>query len=401
MNNYIRILAASVVALGISSASAQDKDKLLLATATDLSGAYSDIAGLSSVAAIKMAIEDFGSEVNGMKIEYIVADHQNKPDISASIVRKWVAQNHIDALVDVTLTPAAIAAQAIANENNIISLFSGSGATALINQGCSPISFLWSYDTYAMPRGFAPTIKAGEKWYLITVNYAFGHQMEESLVKNLHEKGGKLINSVRYPLGNNDFSSYLLTAASSGADVIGLVSAGSDLINLVKQAREFGLPRRGQRLATPSIFENDIDALGLDVAQGLVTNSGFYWDRTPESRKFGERFLARYGKVPNMLNAGAYSMTMHYLKAVKAAGTKEAKAVAAKMREIPIDDFFAQNGKIRADGRMVHDMFINQVKTPAESKGRWDVFKVLQTLPGDEVAYPLEASTCPLVKKQG
>lgn len=396
MKTYMRILVAGAMALSIGSASAQDK--LVLATATDLSGAYSDIAGLSSVEAIKMAIEDFGSEVNGMKIEYIVADHQNKPDVSASLIRKWVTESQVDALVDVTLTPAAIAAQTIANENNIISLFSGSGATALINQGCSPISFLWSYDTYAMPRGFAPAIKNGEKWYLITVNYAFGQQMEENLLKNLEDKGGELVGSVRYPLGNNDFSSYLLTAAASGADVIGLVSAGSDLINLIKQAREFGLPRDGQRLATPSIFENDVDALGLDVAQGLVTNLGFYWDRTPEAREFGERFLARYGKVPNMLNAGAYSMTIHYLKAVKAAGTKEAKAVADKMRELPIEDFFAQNGKIRADGRMIHDMFLSQVKTPAESKGRWDLFNVLETLPGDEIAYPLEASTCSLVK---
>lgn len=392
-----RIVTAGVAALTVTAASAQD-DKLVLATATDLSGAYSDIAGLSSVEAIRMAIEDFGSEVNGMKIEYLVADHQNKPDISASLIRKWVAEDGVDALVDVTLTPAAIAAQSIANENNIISLFSGSGATALINEGCSPISFLWTYDTYAMPRGFAPTIAQGEKWYLITVNYAFGHQMEENLIKNLDEKDGELVGSIRYPLGNNEFSSYLLAASTSGADVIGLVSAGSDLINLIKQAREFGLPREGQRLATPSIFDNDIDALGLDTAQGLVTNLGFYWERTPEALAFSERFLERYGKVPNMLNAGAYSMTMHYLKAVEAAGTKDAQAVADKMRELPIEDFFAVNGKIREDGRLVRDMFLAQVKTPEESTGRWDYFNILRTLPGEDVAFPISQSTCALVK---
>ncbi|MBV5266879.1 ABC transporter substrate-binding protein [Pinisolibacter aquiterrae] len=380
----------------ITTADAQDK--VVLATATDLSGTYSDIAGNSSVLAIKMAIEDFGGSVLGKPIEYIVADHQNKPDISSALVREWVSQKKIDALVDVTLTPAARAAQQVANEKSIISLFSGSASLGLINEGCSPISFVWTYDTYTMPRGVGYGMKPGEKWFLITVNYAFGKQMEENLAATIKDRGGQLVGSVSYPLGTNDYSSYLLTAAASGANVIAFISAGSDLMNLIKQSSEFGLPRAGQRLATPLLFDNEVAVLGLQAAAGLQATLGFYWDHSPESRAFGERFKARYGKMPNMLNSGAYSMTLHYLKAVQAAGTTEARAVADKMRELPIKDFFAVNGHIRPDGRMVHDMFVGQVKTPAESTGESDVFKILQTIPGDEVAFPLEQSTCKLVK---
>lgn len=374
------------------------QDKVILATATDLSGTYSDIAGNSSVLAIEMAIEDFGGSVLGQPIEYIAADHQNKPDISSALVREWVSQKKVTALVDVTLTPAAIAAQQVANENNIISLFSGSASLGLINEGCSPLSFVWTYDTYTMPRGIGYGMQPGEKWFLITVDYAFGKQMEDNLIETIKSRDGELVGSVSYPLGTNDYSSYLLTAASSGANVIGLISAGSDLLNLIKQSSEFGLPHEGQRLATPLLFDNDVAALGLEAAAGLQTTLGFYWDNSPEARAFGERFKARYGKMPNMLNAGAYSMTMHYLKAVEAAGTTEAQVVADKMRELPVEDFFAVNGHIRADGRMVHDMFVAQVKTPAESTGDADFFKILQTIPGDEVAFPLETSTCKLVR---
>ncbi|OCW58532.1 ABC transporter substrate-binding protein [Hoeflea olei] len=375
------------------------EDPVVLATATDLSGTYSDIAGNSSVVAIEMAIEDFGKTVLGRPIEYISADHQNKPDVSSALIREWVSVKKVDALVDVTLTPAAIAAQQVANENNIISLFSGSASLGLINEGCSPTSFVWTYDTYVMPRGVGYAMKPGEKWFLITVDYAFGKQMEENLTATIADRGGELVGSVNYPLGTNDFSSYLLTASSSGADVIGFISAGSDLMNLIKQSSEFGLPQDGQRLATPLLFENEVAALGLQAASGLQTTLGFYWDQSPEARAFSERFKERYGKMPNMLNAGAYSMTMHYLKAVEAAGTTEAKAVGEKMRELPVEDFFAVNGHIRPDGRMIHDMFVGQVKTPEESTGEWDFFKIVQTIPGDEVAFPLEQSTCKLVQK--
>lgn len=388
-------LAAGLVG-GAGVATAQDK--VVLATATDLSGTYSDIAGNSSVLAIRMAIEEFGGKVLGREIEYIAADHQNKADISSALVREWVAQKKIDALVDVTLTPAALAAQQVANDNGIISLFSGSASLGLLNEGCSPTSFVWTYDTYTMPRGVGYGMAPEEKWFLITVDYAFGKQMEENLSATIRDRGGELVGSISYPLGTNDYSSYLLTAASSGANVIGLISAGSDLMNLIKQSSEFGLPRDGQRLATPLLFDNEVAALGLEAASGFQTTLGFYWNQSPEAAAFSERFKERYGKMPNMLNAGAYSMTRHYLRAVEAAGTTEAAVVADKMRELPIDDFFAVNGKIRADGRMVHDMFVGRVKTPAESTGEWDFFEIVQTIPGDEVAFPLELSTCKLVK---
>lgn len=396
-----KMTAGAVLLAGFAgwTSMAAAEDAVVLATATDLSGAYSDIAGNSSVLAIEMAIEDFGGTVLGRPIEYIAADHQNKPDISSALVREWVSQKKVDALVDVTYTPAAMAAQQVANDNNIISLFSGSASSGLMNEGCSPISFIWTYDTYAMPRGVGYGMKPGDKWFLVTVDYAFGKQMEENLTDTIAERGGELLGSINYPLGTNDFSSYLLTASSSGANVIGLISAGSDLLNLIKQSSEFGLPYDGQRLATPLLFDNEVAALGLDAASGLQTTLGFYWDQSPEARAFGERFNERYGKMPNMLNAGAYSMTMHYLKAVEAAGTTEAQAVGDKMRELPVDDFFAVNGHIRADGRMVHDMYVGQVKTPEESTGDWDLFKVVETIPGSDVAFPLEKSTCDLVQK--
>lgn len=390
--------ALALVSMALSGAPVTAQDSVVLATATDLSGTYSDIAGNSSVLAIEMAIEDYGSEVLGRPIEYIVADHQNKPDVSSALIRKWVDQYDVAALVDVTLTPAALAAQGIANENDIVSLFSGSASLGLINEGCSPTSFVWTYDTYTMPRGVGYSMQEGEKWFLITVDYAFGKQMEENLVATIEDRGGEVVGSINYPLGTNDFSSYLLTASTSGANVMGFISAGSDLMNLIKQSSEFGLPYEGQRLATPLLFDNEIAALGLEAAQGLQMTTGFYWAQSQEAREFSERFLERYGKMPNMLNAGAYSMTLHYLKAVEAAGTTDAMAVSDKMRELPVDDFFAVNGKIRADGRMVHDMYVGQVKTPEASEGPWDFIEIVQTIPGDEVAFPLKDSTCELVK---
>lgn len=395
-----RVAATTMLMTALTgyTATAETRTSVLLATATDLSGTYSDIAGNSSVLAIRMAIEDFGGTVLGVPIEYIAADHQNRPDISSALVREWVSERGVDALVDVTLTPAAIAAQQVANENNIISLFSGSASLGLLNEGCSPTSFIWTYDTYTMPRGMGYTMSEGESWYLITVDYAFGRQMEENLIATIDDAGGSVVGSIAYPLGTNDYSSYLLTAAASGASVIGLISAGADLMNLIKQTNEFGLPAPGQRIATPLLFDNEVAALGLEATAGLQTTLGFYWNQSPEARAFSERFNERYGKMPNMLNAGAYSMTLHYLRAVEAAGTTEAMAVADMMRELPIDDFFAVNGYIRADGRMVHDMFVGQVNTPEEATGPADFFQIVQTIPGDEVVFPLSLSTCALVQ---
>ena len=396
------LAAAMMLAAASAAAQAQISDgKLVLGTATDLSGPYSDIAGKSSVEAIKMAIEDFGGSVLDAPIEHIVTDHQNKADIASKQVREWISERKLDALVDVVTTPAALASQRLGNENNILSMYSGSGTTELINSGCSPISFLWTYDTYAMATGTGAGIAkgGGKKWFIITADYAFGHQLEKNVSEQVKKQGGEVVGTVRHPFNNADFSSFLLQAKASGADIIGLASAGNDLVNMIKQAQEFGISRGGQKLVALLLFINDLDGIGLEAAQDLVTTIGFYWDRTPEARAWSERFHKRYGKMPNMMNAGAYSMTMHYLKAVKAAGTDESKKVADKMRELPIEDFFAVNPKLRVDGRMVHDMWLAQVKKPAESKGRWDYYKVLDTIPGDQAFPPLEISTCSLVKK--
>ncbi len=392
---------AAWVAAGTVHAQEISDDVVKLGVLNDQSGVYADLAGTGSVEAAKMAIEDFGGKVLGKPIQLVFADHQNKPDVGSAIANRWIDAEQVDVIVDVPTSSVALAIQEITRNKNRIHLNSTGGSSDLTGRACSPTTVHWTYDTYALANGTGSAmVKAGgDTWFFITADYAFGHALEKDTANAVERAGGKVLGKVRAPFPNNDFSSFLLQAQASGAKVIGLANAGGDTINAIKQAREFGIVQGGQKLAGLLTFISDIHSLGLDVTQGLVLTTGFYWDRDEESRKWSQRWSERMGgRMPTMVQAGVYSAVMHYLKAIDAAKTDEAKAVMAKMKATPVNDFFAKNGKIREDGRMVHDMFLAEVKKPSESKGPWDYYKILRTIPGDEAFRPLDAGGCPLVQ---
>ena len=397
------LLSAAALALSTGLAQAQYSDnKIKIGVLTDLSGTYSDLAGQGSVEAAKMAVEDFGGKVNGMPIEVVSADHQNKPDIASSIGRKWYENEGVDAIFDLVTTAAAVAVREVSREKGKIDINSGAGSTVLTNAQCSATGFHWTYDVYAMAVGTGNAVvkQGGDTWFFLTADYAFGHDLQAQTEKVVKANGGKVLGAVRHPFPNSDFSSFLLQAQGSGAKIIGLANAGSDTINAIKQAKEFGITQSGQKLAGLLVFISDIHSLGLETAQGMQLTTGYYWDLDDGSRAFAKKFGERMkGKMPTMVQAGVYSSVTHYLKSVQAAKTDEGIKVADKMRELPITDFFAKNGKIRADGRMVHDMYLAEVKKPSESKGPWDYYKILRTIPGDEAYKPLSESACALVKK--
>ncbi|MFO1112619.1 MAG: ABC transporter substrate-binding protein [Rhodospirillales bacterium] len=389
--------------LTLSAAFAQVSDNVVkIGVLNDQSGVYADLAGAGSVTAARMAVEDFGGKVLDKPIEVIFADHQNKPDVATPIVNQWIDIDKVDAVVDVPTSSVALAVQEITKNKNRIHLNSTAGTSDLTGKACSPTGIHWTYDTYALANstGRALTADGGNTWFFITADYAFGHALEKDTSAAVIAQGGKVLGSVKTPFPNQDFSSFLLQAQSSGAKVIGLGNAGGDMINSIKQAQEFGITAGGQRLAGLLVFISDIHSLGLQVTQGLVLTTAFYWDRNDETRAWSKRFGERNGgRMPTMVQAGVYSAVHHYLAAIKAAGTDEAKAVAAKMREMPVNDFFAQNGRVRADGRMVHDMYLVQVKSPQESKYPWDYYKILRVVPGDEAFRPMDQGNCPLVTK--
>ena len=348
-----------------------------------------------------MAVEDFGGSVLGKPIEVLSADHQNKVDIASNIARQWMEVDGVDAFADLTNSAVALAVQNLTKERGKVALFSGPATTRLTNEDCSPTGFHWTFDTYSQAIGSARAVlqEGGKDWFLLVADYAFGHQMAADLGQEVKAGGGKVVGEVRHPTGTNDFSSFLLQAQSSGAKIIGLANAGNDTVNSVKQASEFGIAQGGQKLVGLVLVISDVHAMGLKGAQGLIATTAYYWDRDDASREFAKRYEAQTGRKPGMVQAGVYSSVMHYLKAVKAAGTDDGKAVAAKMREMPVDDFFAKGAKLREDGRLIHDMYLVEVKRPEESKGPWDYYKVVRTIPGDQAAQPLEQSKCPLVKK--
>jgi branched-chain amino acid transport system substrate-binding protein len=366
----------------------------------DQSGPYADFGGKTSVDAARMAVEDVGGKILGKSIEIIIGDHQNKPDVASAIARRWFDVDGVSAVAELTNSAVALTVQQIAKEKGKITLFTGPATTRLTNEDCSPTGFHWAFDTYSQAVGTARAVIAegGKSWFLLVADYAFGHQMASDLSKVVKTSGGTVVGEVRHPLNTSDFSSFLLRAQSSKAQIIGLASAGADTINSVKQAAEYRIAAGGQKLAGLVVVISDIDALGLTTANGLIFTTAFYWDRDDASRVWSKRFFERTGRMPGMVQAGTYSAVLHYLRAMEAAGTVDGKAVADKIRELPVDDFFAK-GRVREDGRMMHDMYLVEVKTPSESKAKWDYYKVLRRIPADEAAQPLSESKCSLVKK--
>jgi branched-chain amino acid transport system substrate-binding protein len=366
----------------------------------DQSGPYADFGGKTSVDAARMAVEDVGGKVLGKSIEIIIGDHQNKPDVASAIARRWFDVDGVSAVAELTNSAVALAVQQIAKEKGKITLSTGPATTRLTNEDCSPTGFHWAFDTYSQAVGTARAVIAegGKSWFLLVADYAFGHQMANDLIKVVKTSGGTVVGQVRHPLNTSDFSSFLLQAQSSKAQIVGLASAGADTINSVKQAAEYRIAAGGQKLAGLVVVISDIDALGLTTANGLVFTTAFYWDRDEASRAWSKRFFERTGRMPGMVQAGTYSAVLHYLKAMEAAGTADGRVVADKIRELPVDDFFAK-GRVREDGRMMHDMYLVEVKAPSESKAKWDYYKVLRRIPAEEAAQPLSESKCSLVKK--
>ncbi|NLY28426.1 MAG: ABC transporter substrate-binding protein [Alcaligenaceae bacterium] len=384
-----------------AAAQAQANEPFRIGAIVDMSGVYSAHGGPGGVTAVKMAVEDFGGEVLGRKIEVVSADYQNKLDITAARAREWYDRDKVSMIIESTDSASALALQKLGKEKEKITIFAGSATSSLTNDQCSPYGIHYVYDTYALAHGTgaAVTKGGGSSWFFITADYAFGHSLEKDTSTVVEKNGGKILGNVRAPLNSADFSSYLLQAQSSGAKVIGLANAGKDTQTSVRQASEFGITQGGQQLATLLVFLHDVKGMGLQAAQGLQFTTGFYWDRDDQTRAFAKRFYERHKGMPSMVQAGMYSATMHYLNAVKAVGKDDAAAVSAKMKETPVNDFYTKNGVIRADGRMVYDMLLAEAKTPAESKGEWDLLKIKAVIPASEAYRPLSESQCPLVKK--
>ncbi|WP_316205056.1 ABC transporter substrate-binding protein [Bradyrhizobium sp. SZCCHNS3004] len=392
---------ASVLSLTSGAVHAQEKPPLKIGGVLDMSSLYADITGVGSETAAKMAVEDFGGEVLGRKIEVLAADHLNKADLAANIARDMIDNQGVEMIYDVAASATALAAGEIAKARNKIIIFNGPGSVRLTNEACGPYTVHYVFDTFAQANvtGLAAVKSGLDTWFFLTADYAFGQDLEKDTTNVIVKSGGKVLGSVRHPLNTSDFSSFLLQAQASKAKVIGLANAGGDTINAIKQAAEFGLTKSGQKLSPLLAFVSDIDSVGLETAQGLLLAEAWYWDLNDETRAFTKRFMARTKRVPTSAQAGGYSSVLHYLNAVKAAGTTDPAAVMKVMKATPINDMFAKGGHIREDGRMVHDMYLFEVKKPSESKGRSDDYKLLATVPGDQAFQPLEASRCALVKK--
>ncbi len=402
----IRLLAAAFCLVTLSvAAQAQQAgpapgEPIKLGLILDMGGVYADVTGPGSETAARMAIADFGGKLLGHPIELLVADHQNKPDIAAAIATRWYDAEGVTAILDVAASSPALAVMNIANQRHKFVMLSGPGALAITNANCIATAVHYTYNTYgnAHTVGRAILQQGGKTWFFITADYTFGHALEHDTAVVIEAGGGKVLGDAKAPLDTADFSTMLLTAQASGAEVIGLANGGGDLVNAVKQASEFGISRGKQRVAMLGANINDVHGMGLPIAQNLLAGSAFYWNTDADTRAWSRRFYAKMSKMPNQLQAGLASGVTHYLQAVTAAGTTDAGKVMQKMRETPVNDFFAKNGHIRADGMMVHDMYLFQVKTPAESKEPWDYYKLVATVPGDQAFQPLSESKCPLVK---
>ena len=396
-------LAAWALCAGAAQVQQISDDVVRIGVLSDMSGLYEDTAGRGSLEAAKMAVADFGGQVLGKKIEVVSADHQNKADVGATKAREWFDREGVDLIIDLNNTAVAIAVNNLARERGKMVINTGGASDILTGEHCAPTAIHYTYDSYALANGAVRGILAqGKKdWFIIGVDYAFGKAMTANVEKLLREGGGRLVGTVFHPLNASDFSSFLLQAQASKAEVINLANATSDTVNTVntvKAAHEFGITSK-QTLVPNLMFINDVHALGLRHGQGMVFTTGFYWDRNDATRAWSRRFFDKMKKMPSMSQAGAYSAVTNYLKAVQAAKTDDGQTVARQLKQMPIEDFFAQNGKVREDGRMVHDMFLVQVKRPPESKYPWDYYTILDTIAGDKAFKPLSESQCPLVKK--
>jgi branched-chain amino acid transport system substrate-binding protein len=401
----LRIATATLV-VGISSHQAQAQlritnDIVKLGVLTDMSSIYADNSGPGSVAAAQMAVADFGGTVLGKRIEVVSADNLNKADVGASVTREWIDRDGVDAILDVPNSAVAFAVQEITRAKNKVFLATGTASSRLTADICSPTTVHWTYDTYALANGTGRAVveAGGDTWFFIAADFAVGTALQTDTEAVVKSSGGRVLGSVRHPINAPDFASLLLQAQASTAKIIGLATAGGDMINLVKQSAEFGVAKGGQRLAGLLVFIADIHSLGLQSAQGMYLTAAFYWDLNEKTRAWSKKFAERYPKVPTMIHAGTYGAVIHYLKAVAAAGTDNGGAVAAKMKEMPVDDFMTTGGVIRADGRLVRDMYLFQVKAPSESKGRYDYYKLVTTIPAEKAFRPLDAGGCPLAKK--
>ena len=394
------VLLAAVAAGGLVLVGPVMAQGVKIGILNDQSGVYADYGGKYSVEAARMAIEDFGGSVLGQKIEMISADHQNKPDLATAIARRWYEVEGVDMITELTTSSVALAVQELSKEKKKIDIVVGAATSRLSGDACTPYGFHWAYDTHALAVGTGGALveAGGDTWVFMTADYAFGYALEKDTGDLVKAKGGKVLGSVRIPLNSSDFSSFLLQAQSSKAKIIGLANAGLDTTNSIKQAAEFGIVAGGQKLAGLLMTLAEVHGLGLQAAQGLVLTEGFYWDQNDKTRAFSERFMKLTGRMPNMIQAGTYSATLQYLKAVKAAGTKDSDAVAKKLKELPVDDVFAQGGKVLANGRMVHDLYLFEVKKPSESKKPWDYYKQLAVVPGDKAFPSAKDSGCPLTK---
>jgi branched-chain amino acid transport system substrate-binding protein len=395
------LVSALAACVGAPAARAQISDDVVrVGVLNDQSGLYADLGGPGSVVAARMAVEDAGGTMLGKPVEIVFADHQNKSDIGAAVARQWFDVGKVDMVIGFDNSAVALAVEQLAAERNRIAIAGAVGSTAFTGKACTANEASWVYDSYALTTSLAKSIVAEgrDTWFFITVDYAFGHSLEADATAAVQAAGGKVLGSVRHPLNTSDFSSYLLQAQASGAKVVAFANGGGDMVNAIKQANEFGLTKK-QTMVSLLIFISDVHSMELQAAQGLKFVTAFYWDRDDESRAWSKRFHERYGKMPTMAQASVYSAIRHYLGAIAAAGTDEAKAVMAKMRERPVNDFYVKNGRLREDGRMVHDMYFAQVKKPSESARPWDYYNMLGVIPGDQAFRALADGGCPLVAR--
>ena len=392
---------AAVLAAGAPALAQISDDVVKIGVLTDMSSLYADATGKGSLTAVEMAVADYGGTVAGKPVVVVSGDHQNKPDTGVAIARNWFDTDKVDVIMDVPTSSVALAVQALVRDKNKLFINSGGGSSDLTGVACSPNFVHWTYDTYALSNvaGKAMVARGDDSWFFVTADYAFGQALERDASAIVKKNGGKVSGAVRHPLNSADFSSFLLQAQASKAKVVALANAGGDTTNAIKQAGEFGLTASGQKLIALLLEISDAHLIGLQQGQGLILTDAFYWDLDDDTRAFSKRFFDKIGRMPTMIQAGLYSATMHYLKAIEAVKTDDSMKVIAQMKATPIHDFFARDGRIREDGRMVHDMYLFEIKKPSESKGEWDLYKQIAKVSGDDAFRPLNEGNCPFIKK--